>query len=138
MLKRLLPAAQWRQYVQALEQQATAPFVPRVGDEQVDMKASAVQMRRARAARPLSPGLPLYVLTAGRATAPPGIPPRIADAWKKLWRELQDDLAALVPDARHTIATRSGHEIPEQQPALVIAAIGRVVDAVRDPRSWRR
>ena len=50
--------------------------------------------------------------------------------------ELQEDLAQLVPDSRHTIAGRSGHDIHQDEPALVIAAIRQVVEAVRDRRTW--
>jgi pimeloyl-ACP methyl ester carboxylesterase len=46
---------------------------------------------------------------------------------------LQEDLARLVPDARHVIADRSGHNIHQDQPELVIEAVRQVVEAVRDP-----
>ena len=49
---------------------------------------------------------------------------------------LQDDLAQLVPNARHLVATESGHDIHQHQPELVIDAIREVVEAVRDPNSW--
>ena len=49
---------------------------------------------------------------------------------------LQDDLAQLVPDAKHVIATESGHNIHQDQPELVIEAIRAVVDAVRNPSTW--
>ena len=45
---------------------------------------------------------------------------------------LQNDLAQLVPDARRVIATESGHNIHQDQPELVIAAIRQVVEAGRD------
>jgi pimeloyl-ACP methyl ester carboxylesterase len=44
--------------------------------------------------------------------------------------------AASAPDARHVIATESGHYIQLQQPELVIDAIHQVVDGVRGPPSW--
>jgi pimeloyl-ACP methyl ester carboxylesterase len=50
--------------------------------------------------------------------------------------DLQKDLATLVPNAHFGIATESGHDIHQDQPELVIAAIRDVVDAVRDPSSW--
>jgi pimeloyl-ACP methyl ester carboxylesterase len=49
---------------------------------------------------------------------------------------LQDDLAHLVPNARHVMATASGHNIHQDQPELVIEAVRQVVDAVRDPSTW--
>ena len=45
---------------------------------------------------------------------------------------LQEDLAKLVPSAHYAIATKSGHNIHQDQPELVIAAIRQVVEAVRD------
>jgi pimeloyl-ACP methyl ester carboxylesterase len=108
--------------------------------ERIDFDASFAQMRAAASATPLRP-LPLFVLSHGRpitvdlpaGTLPPGFP---ADALERTWQELQDDLAALVPGARHVIATKSGHYIQIEQPDLVIEAIRQVVAAVRDPSTW--
>ena len=50
--------------------------------------------------------------------------------------DAQKDLATLVPDARLVVATKSGHNIHQDQPELVIDAIAQVVAAVRDPSSW--
>jgi pimeloyl-ACP methyl ester carboxylesterase len=74
--------------------------------------------------------MPLFVLTRGHepGTAPP---------LERLWRQLQDELAALVPHSRHVIAKRSGHVIQDDQPGLVVAAIRDVVQGVRHPASWR-
>jgi pimeloyl-ACP methyl ester carboxylesterase len=58
-------------------------------------------------------------------------------AFERAWREAQTELAALLPDARHKIATESDHYIQLEQPSLVIDAVRQVVDAVRDPASWR-
>jgi len=49
---------------------------------------------------------------------------------------LQEDLAKLVPNAHYAIATKSGHNIHQDQPELVIAAIREVVEAVRNPSTW--
>ena len=46
------------------------------------------------------------------------------------------DCLAEVPNARLITATASGHDIHQDQPELVIDAIARVVDAVRDPSTW--
>jgi pimeloyl-ACP methyl ester carboxylesterase len=55
---------------------------------------------------------------------------------ERAWTVEQDRLAALLPGARHVIATESEHYIQLQQPELVIAAVQQVVAAVRDPSSW--
>jgi pimeloyl-ACP methyl ester carboxylesterase len=52
-------------------------------------------------------------------------------AQERLWRRLQDELAALQPGSTHVIATRSGHDIQHEQPDLVLAQVRRVVAAVR-------
>jgi hypothetical protein len=87
---------------------------------------------RHRAASPI----PLFVLTRGHPNQP-GSNPRLDAADERLWRHLQDEIAALVPHSKHATAKRSGHDIQHEQPRLVIAAIHHVVQAVRDPASWK-
>ena len=76
--------------------------------------------------------MPLYVLSHGIPFGEPfpGFP---SDAAEAVMAKLQNDLALLVPDAKHVIATESGHNIHQDQPELVIEAIRAVVDAVRNP-----
>ncbi len=70
---------------------------------------------------------------------PPNVPSAFSPtAFEAAWREGQARLAALLPDARHEIATESDHYLQIEQPALVIEAIRAVVEAVRDPGTWRR
>jgi pimeloyl-ACP methyl ester carboxylesterase len=102
--------------------------------EQVDLDASVAQGRRARMEQPLRP-MPLSVLARGHAQEVP-IAEWPLDAAEQMWRGLQDDLASLVPNARYSIATQSGHHIHLQQPALVIEAIRQVVAGVRDRDTW--
>lgn len=93
-------------------------------------------MTRALDDHPL-PRIPLYVISAG-------LPFDISEAdlgfssgaWQDAWSTAQDQLAMLLPDARHVIAGESGHIVHLQQPDLVIEAIRQVVNAVRDPESW--
>jgi pimeloyl-ACP methyl ester carboxylesterase len=105
--------------------------------EQVDFAAASETMRQAVAARPLRP-MPLVVLSRNRPVQlPPNVPADFSPAaFETAWRDGQDQLAALEPDARHVIAADSGHYIQLEQPDLVIAAIRKVVDAVRDPATW--
>jgi pimeloyl-ACP methyl ester carboxylesterase len=95
---------------------------------------SVVQVRDARAAAPLRP-MPLVVLAHGIPFAPP-FPGWPTDAMESVMLDAQKDLATLVPDARLVVATKSGHNIHQDQPELVIDAIAQVVAAVRDPGSW--
>ena len=91
-------------------------------------------MRQARVDTPLRP-MPLAVLSRGNSNDAP-LPDWPVDAFESTWRVLQDDLASLVPNARHSIASQSGHYIQQEQPALVIDAIRQVVTGVRDRDTW--
>jgi pimeloyl-ACP methyl ester carboxylesterase len=136
MLKELLPEDQWRAYQASLEEQARAPFVARVDDEQVDIAASSAEMRASLADSPLRP-MPLFVLTHGVPDPPsPGEPPAFVRAKERVWQELQQQLARLVPNAKHLIVRDSGHIIQEERPDVVIDAIRQVVEAVGDPGTW--
>ena len=88
-------------------------------------------MHQARAESPLQP-MPLVVLSHGIPFAAP-FPEWPTDQMERVMLTLQEDLAALVPNARHVIALQSGHDIHQDQPELVIEAIRQVVEAVRDP-----
>ena len=96
--------------------------------------ATTGQVRRARTDAPLRP-MPLFVLAHGIPFAAP-FPGWPSDEMEGIMSALQDDLAQLVPNARRDIATGSGHNIHQDQPELVIAAIRQVVEAVRDPSAW--
>jgi CubicO group peptidase (beta-lactamase class C family)/pimeloyl-ACP methyl ester carboxylesterase len=107
---------------------------------ELDIQASFAQVREARVDVPLRP-IPLVVITAGAevdpaqlaAVFPPGWP---VEVMPQLHRELQADLAKLVPNGRQVIAERSGHYVHQGEPELVVEAIRDVVDAVRDPETW--
>jgi pimeloyl-ACP methyl ester carboxylesterase len=129
-LKALMTPAQWERVVE------TPPELADYRDvEKLDLDASAVEMRRAAAAKPLRP-LPLVVLSRGLPMEIPAdllahLPPDYVAAQEKVWRELQNALVALVPGARHVVATKSEHGIQATEPDLVITAVRQVVEAVR-------
>jgi pimeloyl-ACP methyl ester carboxylesterase len=124
LLKKLLPPAAWKVTMRHLRTRAPALMDP----EQIDMETSLKQTRAALAAVPLHP-MPLFVLTHGRVDQPDS-DPRLNAADERLWQTLQNGLAALVPNGKHDIARRSGHDIQHDQPGLVVSAIRDVVDAV--------
>lgn len=100
--------------------------------ETVDLAAAARTMQQAAAAHPLRP-MPLVVLSRGQPLGAPAAELGVApEAFEQAWAKTQDDLAALVPNARHIIAHQSGHYIQLQQPDLVIDAVRQVVEAVRE------
>jgi len=116
-----------------------APPPPELADyhdfERLDVDATAEEMRKAAAARPLSK-LSLIVLSRG---LPMELPPDAAAKLKanfsaeqeRIWRTRQDKLVALVPGAEHAVATKSGHYVQTMQPDLMIDAVLDVVEAVR-------
>jgi pimeloyl-ACP methyl ester carboxylesterase len=89
--------------------------------------ATTGQVRQARANAPLRP-MPLVVLAHGIPFAAPS-PGWPSDKMERIMTALQEDLAKLVPNAHYAIATKSGRNIHQDQPELVIAAIREVVEA---------
>jgi pimeloyl-ACP methyl ester carboxylesterase len=108
------------------EQWWTAPLVD---------DASTRQVREAGARTRMRP-IPLFVLVHGKPFPAPfsGWP---TDNMEKIMSDLQTDLRRMTPDGKIVIARKSGHDIHQDQPELVIAAIRQVVDAVRNPKTWK-
>jgi pimeloyl-ACP methyl ester carboxylesterase len=131
MLKTLLPPNQLHATVRALRARQPAILDP----EQINIETSLAQTRAALATAPLHP-MPLFVLTHGHPDQSASNP-RVDAADERLWQDLQDEIAALVPNSEHATAKRSGHDIHHQQPQLVISAIHHVVQAIRDPTTWK-
>ncbi len=100
-----------------------------------------------RAAQPLRP-LRLIVLSADRpwgpqipsliaaGKLPTDVPADFGYVTDNAQKQAQEQLAKLVPNAKHVTNTNSGHEVHKEQPQLVIDSIREVVDAVRDPALW--
>jgi pimeloyl-ACP methyl ester carboxylesterase len=125
MLKPLLPPQVW----EALRQEAMTVPHRLIDPEQVDIWTSERQVRHALRRSPLRP-MPLVVLAHGRPDDPAA---PFVEQDERLWRELQRELARLVPGGRLVVATHSGHNIHLEQPQLVLEAIHDVVRAVRAP-----
>jgi len=81
----------------------------------------------ARAAGPL-PKVPFVVISAGLSSEgwPEGWDPTVFDA---LGKKLQRDLVSLIPGGRQVIAAQSGHDIPREQPDVIVQAIKDVLSA---------
>lgn len=110
--------------------------IPGYGDvETLPWGAYNDVMRKAAAASPLRP-MPLAVLAHGKAFPLPEGSGFTSEELESLLRKANEDLATLVPNARFTIASESGHDIHQDQPQLVIEAIRQVVAGVRDPATW--
>lgn len=135
-MPKLLGPEQWQAY-EAL----SAPPPPGLETyrdlETIDFGAASERMAEAASNQPLF-GIPLFVLSRAKSVAlPPNVPAAFSpSAFEAAWRNGQDGLAALEPDAKHVVATESDHYIQIEQPDLVIDAVRQVVEAVRDPASW--
>lgn len=109
--------------VEPVQTDSLAAFVNQ-SPEPVDIAGSSAQLH---AAGPL-PDLPAVVIVRGLPAFPPENP---TIATEMLWLELQRDLASRLPRAELVAAADSPHDIPVEQPQVVIAAIEQVLAAVR-------
>lgn len=80
---------------------------------------------------------PLIVLTRGRVSMPPN--PSDVDrqlaAYEQVWQhEIQPKLARLSTRGRQVIVAQSGHDIPDEAPDAVVAAVREVLADVRGDR----
>jgi pimeloyl-ACP methyl ester carboxylesterase len=100
--------------------------------ERLSLEVSAAQMRQAQADTPLR-RMPLIALSHSRERPNPfGFPPHWPiEALERAFQDSQDELAELVPGARHVIASRSTHYIQLDQPRLVTREIRRIVREAR-------
>jgi CubicO group peptidase (beta-lactamase class C family)/pimeloyl-ACP methyl ester carboxylesterase len=133
-----LTPEQWKLYVNFGFTKPTPGLEKYKDIETLDVNASLNQIEKAAATQPLRP-IPLVVLTQGQPfdLSPwQPLPSDFPAALNRAWHAGQDALATLVPNARHTIATKSAHYIQIQEPQLVIDAIKQVVEAVRNPSAW--
>jgi pimeloyl-ACP methyl ester carboxylesterase len=136
-MPRLLGPEQWQAY-----EMLSAPPPPGLETyrdlEVIDFGAASERMTEAAAHQPLSE-IPLFILSRAKPVAlPPNVPADFSPAaFEAAWRKGQAELAALLPDAKHVVATESNHYIQIEQPDLVVEAVRTVVDAVHDKASWR-
>jgi len=99
--------------------------------ETIDFDVSFDQMRRAAKVAPLPPG-PFIVISKGRPFGLPlGLPDWLPATLEQAWTAGQSELAQLLPNTPHRIATKSSHYVQIEESQLVIDAIRRVVDEVR-------
>jgi pimeloyl-ACP methyl ester carboxylesterase len=105
---------------------------PRLLDpQQFDIVTSQAQVRAALGSHPMR-RMPLSVLAHGiPAEPPPGIENWPVAADENLWGELQRELAALEPGSHLIVAEHSDHDIPLNQPDLVVGEVQRVVASAR-------
>src|SRR5215213_9225045 len=139
LLEDVMAPEKWQALVrlnQELGSDVVVP-IPGYGDaETTGYGADDAVVREAVAASPLRP-MPLAVLAHGKpfaqSAAAPGFTPGELERYLLAANEAQ---AALVPNARVTVATESGHDIHQDQPELVVEAIRQVVMGVRNADTW--
>jgi pimeloyl-ACP methyl ester carboxylesterase len=90
-------------------------------EEGVDVYRSFAETQQAAA----MPDVPLVVVTAGVPEDwPPGWDSRVFD---RLRAAQQADLASLVPNGTQVIAKQSSHDVPVQQPEIIVQAVKTVL-----------
>jgi pimeloyl-ACP methyl ester carboxylesterase len=105
---------------------------PATHPEGIAFEASLRQVREASVAGGLG-NAPLAVLSRGTSYRCdfPALPPDLAAKVDAAWLEAQREFAQLSSNSVHRIATRSGHNIPGDEPELVVETVRDVVDRVR-------
>ncbi|HEX7733584.1 MAG TPA: alpha/beta hydrolase [Ktedonobacteraceae bacterium] len=102
---------------------------PRQNEEHIDNLACSALLR---ACHPLG-DLPLIVLSRGQPTRNPArYPAGVIKAMEQLWCQMQQELAHLSSQGRHLVATKSGHLIHEDEPALIVEVIQHMLMHVRE------
>jgi pimeloyl-ACP methyl ester carboxylesterase len=100
-----------------------APPQP-VSAERIDLAGTSAELAKA----PWRANIPLVVLSRGLwFKTPPASPDPQAQARLAIWQALHRELATRSPQAELIIAPKSGHYIQNDEPALVIDAVRRVV-----------
>jgi pimeloyl-ACP methyl ester carboxylesterase len=97
-----------------------------------DTQASNAQVR---ATKPLG-DLPLVVISRSPdsplfAAGSPPLPAETNARLLQIWQDLQVELAGLSTNSTHVMAVRAGHQIPNEEPALVVDAILELANEIR-------
>lgn len=70
------------------------------------------------------PDIPLVIVSRGK---PEWFGDAVLQAREKTWNSMQRELFLLSPLSRHVFAHQSGHDIPFEQPDIIIEAISEIV-----------
>ena len=139
MLEDQMPRDRWQALVRLNQGMGTDTVIaiPGYGDlETLPWGADNAVVRAAVTEHPLPP-MPLAVLSHGKPFAlPPDAEGFITAELEGYLQAANESAAMLVPHARFWVASESGHDIHQDQPALVIAAIEQVIAGVRSPDTW--
>jgi pimeloyl-ACP methyl ester carboxylesterase len=121
--------------------QALAVTSPKMAEAALaELQAIEASMADVAAARTAAPSpqpfgdLPLVVLMKGHTESIQGLS-LSAEEQQRRWHDLQSDLAGQSTRGQLIVAEDSGHNIPYQQPELVVAALIRVLDLAEAPHA---
>lgn len=140
---RALMSPKWWEHWKAANARSESALAEYPALERIEFDQALDQ---AAAAPPLRP-MPVIVLSAderygrkmdeqgARGELPAGVPSEIGYVIDSANAEAQEQLAQLVPGARHLTDTHSGHNMMIDNPTLVVDAIVDVVGAVREHRT---
>jgi pimeloyl-ACP methyl ester carboxylesterase len=138
-IERQLTPAQWQSLMQLNLRMGAGTVLPisDYGDLETDgFGADNTLIQQAVAASPLTP-MPLAVLAKGipfdLTEDALGFPP---DVLESALLRAESELSMLVPNGRFFVASDSGHDVHQDQPALVTEAIHEAVEGVRNPDTW--
>jgi pimeloyl-ACP methyl ester carboxylesterase len=95
--------------------------------ERTDLSAVLEELRQAH----WRADIPLVVLSHGRKLPLPNASDEVLTRVEAAWLELQRELASRSSRGRLVIAQRSGHNVQNDEPELVVEAIREVVTAAR-------
>lgn len=95
-----------------------------------EVTSASESVREVRAAR-RELAIPLVVVSAGLRAQQRGQSAEAVARLAALWRELQEDQAALSKQSCHVVAERSHHRIAREQPEIVVEAIRATVAIVK-------
>lgn len=98
-----------------------------------EMKAFSESASQTEAAGSLG-NIPLAVLSHDPAKPSSELPPDLAQAVNQEWGKMQEEMSHLSSVGTHSIATGSAHYIQLDRPDVVIDAVRRVVEQVRNGR----
>ncbi|MGH2616891.1 MAG: alpha/beta fold hydrolase [Thermomicrobiales bacterium] len=139
LLESVMPPDRWQAQVRLNQGLGTDEVIAISGYGDVEtlpFGADNAVVREAVAASPLRP-MPLAILAHGKPFALPADAQGLTAAEVEGYiRAANKEKVALVPKARFTVASESGHDIHQDQPELVIEAIRQVVAGVRNPDTW--
>jgi len=139
LLEDVMSPEQWQALVRLNQELGSGKVVPipGYGDAETTVYgADNAVVRQAVATSPLRP-MPLAVFAHGKPFAQAADAPGFAAGeLEALLLKANEEQATLVPQARFTVATESGHDIHQDQPELVVEAIRQVVAGVRNPDTW--